>query len=168
MSKALKRDAKKVAASRGYAGVAGRFKRYSPDDYNLHNAPAISAVLQCLDEEGVFAQENDDLYGPDIVVYRGFRPVSYIEVEMRKGWKSGEFPTAWNPIHIPERKLHFMKLGLPIEYWVLGESLDIAAVIPDYVIGEYGVLAEFRNAIVASGEMFLNIDLEHVIHKALK
>lgn len=167
MSAKLKRDAKKVAESRGYAGVSGRYKRFSPEDYNLHNAPAISAVLAYLDQEGIWARENDDLYGPDIVVYRGLRPVSYIEVEMRKAWTGGEFPRSWNPIHIPERKLHYLKLGLPIEFWVLGEALDQAVVIPDYVIGEFGVLKEFANSRIMSGEMFSHIDLEHCIEKEL-
>lgn len=168
MSRRLKADAKKVAASRGYSGkTQGRWKTFSEEDYNFANAPAISAVLQHLDDECIFATENDDKYGPDIVVWKGFRPHRYIEVEMRKGWKSGEFPATWNPVHIPERKLHYLKLGLPVEFWVLGESLDTALVIPDYIIEQHGELREFQNARVANGELFSHIDLQHCINKKL-
>lgn len=164
MSKQLARDQAKLKRLRN--SNTGTHKKFSQEDYNNHNAPAVNAVLDYLDSQDIWAKENDDRYGPDIVVWEGLRPKRYIEVEQRKLWKTGPFPEAWSPVHIPERKGKYLKLGLPFELWVLSMDLKFCTVIPDYVI-ERGELMEFSNSRIKSGELFYHVPLEECIPKEL-
>lgn len=168
MSKALKRDQKKLKDARTAAPLGER-KAFSRDAYQTHNDSAVTAVLEYLDDQDLWAQENDDKYGPDIVVWTGFRPTSYIEVEQRTAWKTGPWPEHWAEIHIPERKGHmYFSLALPCEHWILSADSSNALIVPDYIIREHkDSLREFRNAKVKEGELFYHIPLESCIQKEL-
>lgn len=125
-------------------------------------------MLNHLAAEGTWAKQNDDKYGPDIVVWQGFQPRSYIEVETRSAWRSGAWPASWQEVHIPERKLHLFQLALPCEHWIISADLSSALIIPDYVMKEFGVLKEFSNSKIQKGENFLHVPAEECIQKELK
>ena len=167
MSKQLARDRKTIAASRGKR-TTGEQKRFDPASYATHNASGVQAVLSYLDTIDLYATENDDRYGPDIVVWRGLRPAFYIEVAQRTHWKSGDWPEKWNPIHIEERKLHlFRSLSLPCEYWIVRLDGKVALIVTDDAISACDEVVEIPNRLVRSGERFLCIDLVHCIEKDL-
>jgi len=83
----------------------------------------------------------------------------WIEVEIKHGWKEGEFPFA--TIHLPERKEKFCKERLPVIFCILSKDLKRAA-----IFGKKTVLqaekVEVPNRLVQSGEMFFDIPLSEV------
>jgi hypothetical protein len=165
----LASDSKALAASRSN-GQSGKRKQFSQAQYDRHDAVAVAAVLRHLDavEGPEWGRVNDDVYGPDVVVWRGFRPVRYIEVEQRSAWSGGPFPPAWTPVNIPERKLHLFNLGLRCDIWIISMDLKFALIIPDTVISEFGVLEEFNNSEIRVGEKFMRVPLSECIQLSLE
>jgi hypothetical protein len=165
----LSKDTKALAASRS-DGQSGKRKQFSQAQFDRHDAAAVNAVLRHLEasEGPEWGKPNDDRFGPDIVVWRGFRPVRYIEVEQRSAWHGGDFPVGWTPVNIPERKLHLFKLGLSCEIWIISMDLKSALIIPDIVIGEFGKLEEFSNSQIQSGEKFMRVPLSECIQLSLE
>lgn len=138
--------------------MLGLRKRFDPELKQANDGPAVAAVLAYLEEQGVpRAVQNPDLYGPDIVLWRGLRPTSYIEVEIKRVWREGtEFP--WRTLQLPERKGKFRRLGLPIEYWILRADRLQALVIPEAALDDpSSSLVEVPNRLVAGGEYFYQI-----------
>lgn len=135
----------------------GVYKKFSEQLYKDHNDVAINKVLSVLLNDELYAVRNDDLYGPDIVVFSGFRPGYYLEVEHRNGWKTGPFP--WPLVNIPERKGKFLKAGLPLEFWVLSHDITRAIIVKDTCLTA-DKLYEVPNKQVSSGEYFYRIPLE--------
>lgn len=138
-------------------------KKFSQELYDKHDSPAKYAVLNYVQSHGLYVRVNDDMYGPDLVVYTGFRPGYHIEVEQRSGWETGPFPPAWDPIHIPGRKKKFLDMRLPLEVWIVSSALTDAIVVPESSITE-NRLAEFSNSMVKQGELFYHIPLTECIH----
>lgn len=158
MSKRLASDRKKLEKSRSQ-GQTGRRKQFSQSLHDTHDIPARAAVIAHLDSIGIWARENDDIYGPDLVVWKGFRPVGYIEIEQRSKWTKGPWPESWDPVNIPERKLHLFKLGLKCELWVVSRDLRHVLVIEDHVVTSLGRLEEFSNSQITIGELFMRVPL---------
>jgi hypothetical protein len=166
--KSLKKDVRALEKSRK-KGVTGTYKQFNSDLYDLHDTPAVRAVLDYLDSLDIYAVRNSDKYGPDIIVYEGLRPSYYIEVEQRAKWTTGPFPRNWTPVHIPARKVHLLSLGMRCEIWVLSMCLKFALIIPDKVSSDCaGDLREFSNSQIAKGEQFIHIPIELCIHKELE
>lgn len=164
MSKRLKQDQQRLARSRK-KGITGEYKQFDQAAFTKHNGPAIASVVEHLDSQGIWAKPNDDGYGPDLVVWTGFRPTKYIEVEQRAGWDGRPFP--WEDIHIPERKGKLMRLGLPCDIWVLDASLKFCVILPYGVIKEHGTLKEFRNSRIANGELFFHVPIGECLQEEL-
>lgn len=143
-----------------FSPISGKHKRFSQEAYDRHDAAAVSAVQRHLDEEGEWARPNEDKYGPDLVIWQGFRPVRYVEVEQRSAWLAGEWPSKWDRVNIPERKLKNWQHGLPCDHWIISMDLKSALVISDYVFRTCGALEEFSNSVHASGELFLRVPLD--------
>lgn len=141
-------------------------KKFDRQLFDAHDVIACNAVIDAIadDDSGLYARRNDDLYGPDIVVWKGFKPAYYIEVEHAKRWTKGSFP--WPTVHIPERKSKFLNLGLSLEFWMLREDLKLSLVIPDVLVTP-DRLMEVSNVNVRSGEQFYVIPLEEIIVKKL-
>lgn len=165
---ALKSDQKKLAASRD-SRTTGKFKSFDQKSWDKYDGPAVNAVLDHLDATGCWAQQNPDRFGPDIIVWEGFRPSHYIEVEMRTAWPGGDWPQTWHEVHIPERKGHlYFSLGLNCEHWVISADLSSALIIPDVVIKDLGVLKEFRNSKITSGELFYHVPADECIQLSMQ
>lgn len=159
----LKRDRARLARQR--SKMQGEYKQFDREIYSETNQRAIEAVLAHLEHEGLYALPNDDLFGPDVVVYRGFRPAYYVEVEMKLVWKADQdFP--FQSVQLPERKRKFMELGLPVEFWILRADAKVSVIIPDYVVKE-DILVEVPNRLVPSGELFYQVPISECIVKEL-
>lgn len=144
--------------------MIGRHKKFDKELFEENNHAAIARVLQHVNDLGLFASLNEDIYGPDIVVYSGFRKVSYVEVERKRVWKGAEFP--WITVQLPERKGKFLKKRLPIEFWLLNESMDHVVIIPDFTLLKER-LVEIRNVLVPDGELFYQVPVSECIIKQL-
>ena len=155
-------------------GMRGEYKQFSEELYKQNNSPAINAVLQYLSDIGLYGALNEDKYGPDIVMYSGYRKISYIEVERKRSWHTSTsdrntdrlgfpFPT----VQLPERKGKFLRKRLPMEFWILNSTLNCAIIIPDYSISS-SQLVEVPNSQLSSGELFYQIPIELCIMKSLE
>lgn len=160
----LAKDRKKIAGSRQSRDMTGSYKQFDPAAYKQHNAPAIRAVLLYLESIGLYATENDDRYGPDIVVWKGFSPAYYIECAQRTGWQSDDWPNSWNPVRIEERKLHLFAhtLSYPCEYWIVSGDAKVSLTISEGIIRQCAAagLVEVPNSRVAAGEKFICVPLD--------
>ena len=141
-----------------------KYKQFDPELFRQNDPQARDVVLSHLDSLGLFAKENDDQYGPDIVLYRGLKPISYIEVEVKRVWTEEAFP--WDSIQLPLRKEKFTKLGLPCEFWIINSPLQHAIIIPDTALSS-SFVKEIPNRYIKSGEKFYQIPLEMCIRKEL-
>lgn len=139
-------------------------KKFDQELFNSNDPEARNVILSHLDSLGLFAKENDDQYGPDIILYRGLKPVSYIEVEVKRVWIGEAFP--WESVQLPERKVKFTKLGLPCEFWIFNSTMEHAIIIPDTALSS-SFLKEIPNRYIESGEMFYQIPLDMTIRKEL-
>lgn len=153
----LKRDRAKLDRKRkaGQSKTGGNYKHFSQDSWNESNSKTVAAVLRHLQDTGLYAHENADRYGPDIVVYSGFLALHYIEVEQKRVWGAG-LPFPWASVQLPERKGKFLDLGLGVEFWILRSDYLAALVIPESSV-QKGRLVEVPNREIASGEFFFRI-----------
>lgn len=129
----------------------GIHKKFSGELYRQYDSPGIDAVLAHLDSLGVYAKRGADKYGVDAVVYSGFRPLAYIEVEVSTNWTTGPFP--YPDCHVLERKGRWMLtgIGLPVTLYRLCKDLSRAILIPDHTLAPEQ-LTEIPNRLVGSGE----------------
>lgn len=137
----------------------GAYKKFSEELYKKYDEVACQRILDyVISTTGIYAMRNPDKYGPDIIQYNGFKPSSYIEVEMKLVWKSHQDTFPWDEINVPERKLKFLKVGLPISFWLLREDMNMAIVVPDYLL-EAAPLIEVPNKFKPQGELFAKISV---------
>ena len=132
-----------------------------PFDRKMFDAtdnPAREAIRDYIGRSGLYVRDNPDAYGPDLIVYKGFKPLSYVEVEVKLVWKPEQYEFPWDTIQLPERKLKFLNLGLPIEFFILRADLERAVLIPDYVVAK-SPIEEVKNKYVKVGELFCRIDI---------
>lgn len=144
----------------------GIHKKFSQELYEKNDAPAVEAVLTHLFQQGSYAGQNEDKYGPDIILFSGYKKLSYVEVEIKHNWHAGVDKFPYSTVHLPERKGRYLRLRHPIEYWILRADLQAAIIIPDFTLSS-SLLEEVPNSLVSSGERFYCVPLEQCIHKEL-
>lgn len=138
--------------------MQGSYKQFSQRLYDENDEKARNAVRRYLGRVvGLFVKDNKDHYGPDLVVYKGLKHRSYVEVEVKRGWVGDVFP--WDSIQLPERKEKFLLLKKPIQFWILNSTLEYAVIIPGTEVTQVP-LVEIRNIHIGSGEMFRQIPIE--------
>jgi hypothetical protein len=140
------------------------YKRFDERLFLDNDTPARSAVMRHIDAAGLYITDNDDRYGPDLIVYKGLKKSYYIECEIKNVWSGADFP--YDSVQLPSRKEKFLKAGLPIEFWILNKELTHAVVLPDFII-DSSFLVEVPNRLVSSGEYFYQIPIDKCIIKKL-
>lgn len=138
----------------------GIYKKFSQDLYDKYDHAGTDAVLSHLLADDCYAARNDDQYGPDIILYSGFRPVAYIEVEVRSGWTSGDFP--WKLVNILERKLKYLGGKLSCDIWILSNDLKNCVIVAEKSIGR-AVQESVGNTEISSGEEFRRVPIEECV-----
>lgn len=131
----------------------GVHKQFDEGLYKKYDEPGIQSVLTYLGDMGVYAKKGADRYGVDIVVYSGYRPLAYIEVEVVSAW-DGTRAFPYHDCHVLERKAKWMVegIGLPVTLYRLSADLSRAILIPDYVLSQ-DQIQEVPNRLVESGEI---------------
>lgn len=133
-------------------------KPFEKKIFDATDNPAREAIKDYIGRSGLFVRDNPDIYGPDLIVYKGFKPLSFVEVEVKLVWKPEQYAFPWDTVQLPERKLKFLNLGLPIEFFILRADLERAVLIPDYVVAK-SPIEEVKNKYVKVGELFCRIDI---------
>jgi hypothetical protein len=133
-------------------------KPFDKKMFDATDNPAREVIRDYIGRSGLFVRDNPDTYGPDLIVYKGFKPLSFVEVEVKLVWKPEQNVFPWDTIQLPERKLKFLNLGLPIEFFILRADLERAVLIHDHVVAK-SPIEEVKNKYVKVGELFCKIDI---------
>ena len=133
-------------------------KPFDPVLFAETDRSARNAVMDYIGASGLFVQDNPDTYGPDLIVYKGFKPAYYVEVEIKKVWKQEQDTFPWATVQLPGRKVKFTELGVMCEFFILREDLKRAIVIADHVVAS-SPKNVVKNKYVTEGEIFVTIDL---------
>lgn len=146
----------------------GAYKKFSEQLYRTNDEPARDTLREWFKSQGLDARNNDDLYGPDIIVYfQGF-PIFYAEVEVKQAWRKEHklmFPFA--TIQLPQRKEKFMQLGLMIQFYILRQDLKAAVLIPEHEVTS-DRLVEVPNKYISEGELFFQIPVDECLIVSLE
>jgi hypothetical protein len=118
-------------------------KPFDKKMFDATDNPAREVIREYIGRSGLFVRDNPDTYGPDLIVYKGFKPLSFVEVEVKLVWKPEQNVFPWDTIQLPERKLKFLNLGLLIHDHVVAKS----------------PIEEVKNKYVKGGELFCRIDI---------
>jgi hypothetical protein len=140
------------------------YKKFDQDLFDKNDQAARLAVLSHLDSAGLYATENPDKYGPDLILYRGLKPLSYIECEIKRVWSGPNLP--WDSVQLPVRKSKFLDLVIPTEFWILNLELTHCIIIPEAVLAQVP-RKEVRNKYIDRGEMFWQVPLDMCILREL-
>ena len=133
-------------------------KQFDKQLFQANDIAARETIKHYIGRSGLFVRDNPDVYGPDLIVYKGFKPLSYVEVEVKLVWKPEQYQFPWGTVQLPERKMKFLNLGLPIEFFILRADLERAVLIPDYIVAK-SPIEEVKNKYVKVGELFCRIDI---------
>lgn len=142
----------------------GYYKKFSEQLYKDYDDQACNAVMEYQSSLGSYSMRNPDMYGPDIILYHGFKPKYYVEAEVKRNWKADHTDFPFSTVQLPRRKGKLIGLGKPIEFWILREDLKFAVVISEESVIEER-LVEVPNKFQAQGEFFYQIPIEecHIV-----
>lgn len=146
--------------------MEGKYKSFDPELFEQNDNRARNAVMETLNHDGMYVHINDDHYGPDLMVYVGFKHKYYVECEVKHNWKDGTRKFPFPTVQLPERKAKFAKLTKSVEFWILSEDLLSAVIIPDYILDSI-IPVEVPNRLVASGELFYQVPIDQCIIRRL-
>lgn len=135
----------------------GKYKQFNQELYNENDSIAVATALHHLSEGlGLFAVQNPDRYGPDIIVYSGTKPSHFVEVEVKRVWQPHQEEFPWSTLQIPERKRKFVELAKPVDFWIFRSDLKMYLSIPDKIVMD-SPLVEVPNKYTQSGELFYQV-----------
>jgi hypothetical protein len=55
-------------------------KPFSKELLESNDPTAREAIKDYIGRSGLYVRDNPDTYGPDLIVYKGFKPLSFVEV----------------------------------------------------------------------------------------
>lgn len=133
-------------------------KPFDESEYANCDSIAKQAVKNYLANKGYYVTIKQEKCGVDIYAMSPSDVVSWHEVEIKKVW-TGEWPGAWNTVHIPERKSRLLKKGHPnLFFWVLSADLSQAWLIKHTVLS-IDLLKEIHNCKVPDAERFFCVPI---------
>lgn len=133
-------------------------KAFSRSLYQAYDGPARDALVKYLQSKGHTIVSNQENYSVDVVSQKnGY--TYYNEVEVKTAW-SGDWPTHWTEIRIPERKQRLLdKLSNEqgvLNFYVFCKDLTKAWRIKDTLLTEES-LREANGRYIQKGELFFHI-----------
>lgn len=125
-------------------------KPFNREVYDQTDALARSAVRARLDSKGIHTISSET-FGVDIT---SLHPIGH-EVEVKLVW-TGEWPDAWETVHIPERKGKLFNNGKWVFFWILRADCKEAWLIDSRKL-QPGMLKEVPNKEMSNGEYFYDV-----------
>lgn len=139
-------------------------KRFDPTLYAENDAAARSTVKELLKDTEFQVLDNPKKRGVDLLVYRNSQHIANIECEIKKVWKSAEFP--FESVQIPERKQKYAELEQPTVFVMLNaDKTSHLAVLGTTLLKS--PKKEVPNKYVYSGEYFFQVDKSEVVFNDL-
>jgi hypothetical protein len=131
-------------------------KKFNQALHDQYDPPARKAVTDWIKMKwGLECRENPNVYGVDLLVYRGEKLVGCIEVEVR-GWDYCHYPT----IHIAHRKDKLFQQDQPVLFFALTQNLENAYWMKAELV-KGCPLIEVKNTEVSAGELFFDVPIKH-------
>jgi len=131
-------------------------KKFNQALHDQYDPPARKAVTDWIKMKwGLECRENPNVYGVDLLVYRGEKLVGCIEVEVR-GWDYCHYPT----IHIAHRKDKLFQQDQPVLFFALTQNLKNAYWMKAELV-KGCPLIEVKNTEVSAGELFFDVPIKH-------
>jgi len=135
-------------------------KGFSQALFDKNDGPARDAaqslsILLGVDE----IVDNSNQYGIDLLGKVKGQTALGIEVEVKYGWRGGDFP--FDTIHLPERKEKFCNKDMEVVFIILSKDKKRAAIFDKHTVLN-SKKVEVPNRFVRSGELFFDIPLSEV------
>jgi hypothetical protein len=147
-------------------------KRFDPVLYSENDRIAKDFVKEALKGSEYQVLENPKKRGVDLLLYRNSEHVANIECEIKRVWKSTEFP--YDSVQIPDRKTKYTQLDKPTVFVMLNNDQSAYLAISQQVLLN-SPKKEVPNKYVFEGEMFYQVpissshmnDIKNAIKEAL-
>ena len=110
-----------------------KYKKFDKALYDKNDQKAKQAAIKYLNQHGFVTKENEDRYGPDLIMTKNGRKY-YVEVEIKHAWKGNKFQ--YSDLQIPERKRKFTGLDHKTFFMVFNETLTEAFFCSEKVLLE--------------------------------
>lgn len=144
-------------------------KRFDPALYAENDKLARDFVKNLLAGSEYTITDNPKVRGVDLFLHKDGVHVANIECEIKRVWKTPEFP--YDTIQLPERKTKYTELNKPTLFVMLNNDQSAYLAIPQQVLLA-SPKKEVPNKYVYKGEMFYQIPAANVIfndlNKAIK
>lgn len=134
-------------------------KRFDPALYEENDKIAKEFVRALLKGTDYQVIENPKKRGVDLLVYKDSEHVANLECEIKRVWKTSDFP--YDSIQIPERKSKYTKLEKPTVFVMLNNDQSAYLAIPQDTLLNSPV-KEVPNKYVYKGEMFYQVPIKEV------
>jgi hypothetical protein len=135
-------------------------KTFDRSLYESHDTIGRQKTIEFFKERyNVNLIENPDIYGIDLLAFRGSNKVGYVEVEVRNNWSGTKFP--FDCLHVPERKEKLLSQDLPTVLVSLNKQCTMAFICgADLIL--FSPKMERVNKYVSSGEIFFLVNLNRI------
>jgi len=134
-------------------------KRFDPALYAENDEIARTFVKNILKGSGFQAMDNPKKRGVDLLIYKDSVHIANIECEIKRVWKTTEFP--YESIQIPERKEKYTGLDKPTIFVMLnGDQTQYLAIKDKTLLAS--PKKEVPNKYVYQGEFFFQVSKDQV------
>lgn len=136
------------------------YKKFSKKLHEQNDKKAREIAKEFFSKYGYELRDNPDQYGVDLLAYdETGEHVMYVEVEIKRVWKSGEFP--YGSVQFPERKWKFCNLDKPTAFFMLSNDCKRALLVTgkDLVASP---LKPVSNVYMKKNENFFQVPLNKV------
>lgn len=130
-------------------GVMSAYKPFNQYLHDVFDGPARQKVADWVKMKwGLYARDNPNKFGVDLICFRSDSPVGALEVEVRQ-----EGFDQYGSIHVAQRKAKLFQEGLPTLFFALTQDLSHAYWVKADLIKDCP-LVEVQNRYVGRGELF--------------
>lgn len=134
-------------------------KRFDPSLYAENDNIAKEFVKNTLKGSEYQVIENPKKRGVDLLLYKDSQHVANLECEIKRVWKTENFP--YESVQIPDRKTKYTELEKPTIFVMLNNDQSAYLAIPQKVLLE-SPKKEVPNKYVYKGEMFYQVPVNNV------
>jgi hypothetical protein len=143
---------------------SGIKKRFDPTLYAQNDEIARNFVKNVLKGSDYQVMDNPKKRGVDLLVYKDSIHIANIECEIKRVWKTTEFP--YDSVQIPERKEKYTGLDKPTIFVMLNSDQTQYLAVKDTTLLA-SPKKEVPNKYVFKGELFFQVPKDQVIFNDL-
>jgi hypothetical protein len=134
-------------------------KRFDTNLYSQNDSVARAKIKELFEGSDYKIVDNAKKTGVDLFVYKNGTHILNIECEIKRVWKTKDFP--YESVQIPERKNKYFKLDKPTIFVMFNDDQSAYLAIKGKDL-ESSPLKEVPNKYVWKGELFFQVPLDKV------